>query len=83
MSAENITLFIGLASLALLIYTINWMYEMRKYSRESRFVLSVMLRVITKQARDNGTEIDLEAIEKEVRQLMDLENPTQSEEKPQ
>jgi hypothetical protein len=83
MSAENITLFIGLASLALLIYTINWMYEMLKYSRESRFVLSVMLRVLTKQARSNGTEIDLEAIEKEVRQIMNPENPTSSEVKPQ
>jgi hypothetical protein len=72
---EDITLIIGLASLALLIYTLYWMAEMLKHTRDSRLVLSVMLRVLTKHARQNGTEIDLSKIEIEVRKVMGLETP--------
>jgi hypothetical protein len=76
MTMENITLFIGLASIALLIYTLYWMAEMLKHTRDSRLVLSVMLRVLTKHARKNGTDIELDEIEIEVRKVMGLETPT-------
>jgi hypothetical protein len=72
---EDITLIIGLTSLVILIYTIYWMTEMLKYTRESRLVLSVLLRVLTKHVRQNGTEIDLSKIEIEVRKVMGLETP--------
>ena len=75
MSIENISLFIILASVALLIYTLYWMAEMLKHTRDSRLVLSVMLRVLTKHARKNGTEINLDEIEVEVRKVMGLETP--------
>ena len=48
---------------------------MLKYTRESRLVLSVLLRVLTKHVRQNGTEIDLSKIEIEVRKVMGLETP--------
>ena len=79
MSPEVINLIIALASLGSLVYTLNWMHEMQKHTRDSRLVLSVMLRVLTKHAQQSGTEIDLKSIENEVRKVMglDLAQPTE------
>jgi len=79
MSPEVITLLIALVSLGLFVYSLYWMHEMLKHTRDSRLVLSVMLRVLTKHAQQSGTEIDLNSIENEVQKIMglDLAQPTE------
>jgi hypothetical protein len=57
-------------SLLLSIFTIYWMVQILKLTKQSRIINSMTLKVILKYCQNKGVDIDIQKIQKEVEESL-------------
>jgi len=63
--------FSALLSLFAVVFTIAWMWQMLKLTRQSRIINSMTLKVLQQYCKAKGVDIDIEMIQQEVEENLD------------
>ena len=61
----------GLISLAWLCFCIYWMIKMLTFTKQSRIINSMTLKVFLKYCESKGVEVDINKIQQEVERSVD------------
>ena len=64
---EGTLIFLSIISLSLFIFSIYWMIKMLSLTKESRIIHSMTLKTILKYCESKGVEVDIQKIQKEVK----------------
>jgi hypothetical protein len=63
---EDVIFISSILSLIFFVYTIYWMNQMLKWTKQSRIIHSMTLKTILKYCESKGINIDINKIQKEV-----------------